>query len=818
MNQFRHLFRRLSRAPMFTVVTIMTLAIGIGANTAIFSVLRGVLLKPLPYPNPERLVGVWHTAALENLPTVNASPSTYFTYREEGRVFEDQGVWRGDSVSITGVAEPEQVPCLFVTDGVLPMLGVQPALGRWFTKKDDSPDSPDTVMLMHGYWQSRFGGDRNVLGRRILIDGRPKEIIGVMPSSFVFMNRSAKLIMPLRFNRGEVFIGNFSYQGIARLKPGVTIEQANADVARMLPLMLEKFRPAPGMSLKMFQQIKFGPKIRPLMEDVVGDIGKVLWVLMGTVTLVLFIACANVANLLLVRADGRQHELAIRAALGAGWSQIAKELLLESATLGLIGGIAGLGVAYAGLRGLVALKPGNLPRLEEIVIDGPVLLFTLTISIAAGILFGLIPVFKYAGPRIGLALRQSGRSLSDSRERHRARNVLVVVQVALALVLLTGSGLMIRTVLALNRVQPGFTNPDQIMTLRVSIPRAQVKEPVRVARMHNDILDKIAAIPGVERAALITSITMDENTSNDPIFAEDKPLAEGKIPPLRRYKSIGPGVFKTMGQPLLAGRDIEWTDIYEMRPVMMISENMAREIWGSASAAIGRRVRESPKSPWREVIGVVANERDNGMDRPAPTIAYWPMMIKNFWGEETVARRTMAYAIRSSRAGSASLMEEVRRAVWAVNPDLPLADVRTVREIQDRSMARTSFTLVMLSLAAGMALILGLVGIYGVISYSVAQRTREIGIRLALGAREQEVRRMFLGHGLMLSGIGVACGAAAALAATRLMKSLLFEISPTDPVTYGAVSTVLVGAALLASYLPARRATRIAPLEALRME
>lgn len=814
----KHLFRRLMRAPMFTVITVLTLALGIGANTAIFSVLRGVLLKPLPYPESERLIAVWYTATGIGMDTIPASPATYFTDREEGRTFEDIGLWRVDTVSVTGIAEPEQVRTVSVTDGVLPILRVQPVLGRWFTKKDDSPGSQQTVILMHGYWQTRFGGDRGILGRRILIDGAPVEVVGVMPASFRFMDSKARMLMPFQFDRNKAFIGNFSYNCIARLKPGATIEQASADVGRMIPLMLSKFKPAPGMSLQMFNSIKFGPKIRPFMQDVVGDIGKVLWVLMGTVTLVLFIACANVANLLLVRAEGRQHELAIRAALGAGWTQIARELMTESAVLGLAGGVAGLAVAQAALRGLVALNPGNLPRLEEIAIDAPVLAFTLAISLLAGVLFGLIPVFKYAGPRIGVALRQGGRSLSDSRERHRARSVLVVVQVALALVLLTGSGLMIRTVLALKRVQPGFTHPEQIMTLRVSIPDAQVKEPERVVRMHQAILDKIAGIPGVERAALVNAITMDGNDNNDPIFPEDKPELEGTVPTLRRYKFIGPGVFKTMGLPLLAGRDVEWNDIYGMRPVIILSENLARELYGSGGAAIGKRVRESPKSPWREVIGVVGNERDNGMDRPAPTIAYWPMMIDNFWGERVNVRRTIAYAIRSSRAGSVSFLDEIRRAVWSVNPDLPLADVRTVEEIQDRSMARTSFTLVMLSLASGMALVLGLVGIYGVISYSVSQRTREIGIRLALGAQEQEVRRMFLGHGLTLAGIGVAFGIAGAIAATRLMKSLLFEISPTDPVTYGAVAATLVAAALLASYVPARRATQIAPLDALRAE
>lgn len=582
--------------------------------------------------------------------------------------------------------------------------------------------------------------------------------------------------------------------------------------------MSSKFPPAPGMTVKMIEEARLGPDVRPLKNDVVGDVGKVLWVLMGTIGIVLFIACANVANLLLVRAEGRQQELAIRAALGAGRARIARELLLESVTLAVIGGAAGLGLAYAALRLLIANGPANLPRLDEISIDVPVLLFAIAISLLSGLLFGLIPVFKYAVPQLGTALRQGGRAISDGRERHRARSILVVVQVALALVLLISSGLMIRTLLALRHVQPGFRQPAEILTLRVSIPEVQAAKPEQVVRVDQNISQKIAAIPGVASVGLTNSITMDGSNDNDPIFAEDRVYSEGQIPPLRRFKFISPGLFTTTGNPLLAGRDISWTEIYDKRLVVLVSENMAREFWGRPAAALGKRIRENPKGLWREIIGVVGNERDDGADQIAPAIVYWPMLLQDFWGDPVNVQRTLAFAIRSPRSGSASFLKEVRQAVWSVNPDLPLEDVRTVQEIYDRSMARTSFTLVLLTLAAAMALLLGVVGIYGVISYSVSQKTREIGIRMALGASQRTVRQMFVRHGLLLTSIGVVCGLAAALALTRLMTALLFGVSALDPVTYCSVPVALVAAAWLASYVPARRATVIEPVDALRAE
>jgi putative ABC transport system permease protein len=813
--------RSLLRTPLFTGMAVLTLAIGIGANTAIFSVVEGVLLKPLPYPRSNELVTLDHAAPGVNLASAGAAPFQYFTYREDGRAFQDVGLWTTGTVSVTGLAEPEEVRTLFVTDGILPMLGVQPMFGRLFTKADDSPGTPQTVILTSGYWRSRFGADASAIGRTLMLDSKPREIIGVLPDSFRFLDRNVSMVVPYRFDRSKVFLGQFSFNALARLNAGVTIEQAGADVARMIPLSLTRFPPFPGGSLKMFEEARLKPNVRSLKDDLVGDVQTVLWVLMGTIAIVLLIACANVANLLLVRAEGRQQELAIRAALGAGSGRIARELLLESVALGVLGGIAGLGLAFGGLRLLVALAPGNVPRLEDITLDLPVLGFTLVLSVVAGLLFGAVPVFKYATAHLSSMLRGGGRTATSSRERHRARAALVIAQVALALVLLVASGLMIRTFQALKDVHPGFTRADEIQTLRLSIPDSQVKDEEAVVRMEQAIMDRIAAVPGVSSVALASKVTMSGDGWHDPLFAQDHTYLESQIPPLRLFKFVSPGYMKTMGGSLVAGRDFTWTDLYERRPVAMVSENLARELWGQPSAAIGKRVRPYAKGDWREVVGVLSDMRDDGLNRKATTAAYWPLLMVDFVptpDERNFAQRSVSYVIRSNRTGSSGFTNELGKAVWSINPNLPLASVRTLQEIYDASLARTSFTLVMLGIAGGMALLLGVAGIYGVISYSVSQRVREIGIRIALGAQAQAVRRMFVGQGLTLAGVGVAIGLGAAFAVMRLISSLLFEVTPGDPLTYGVVSLTLVTATALASYMPARRATRVDPIEALRAE
>ncbi len=812
----RYAARRLRGNPGFTAVIVLVLALGIGASTAIFSVIDAVLLKPLPYPRSEQLVALSHTAPGLNIKELNMAASLYLTYSEENRVFQNVAMWTGDSWTATGLAEPQQVPGLSVSNRFLAALGVHPALGRGFTTADEDPENERTVMLADGYWRQRFAGGRGVIGRRILLDGNAYTVIGVLPPSFQFMDRKISLLAPFRFRRAEIHLIGFCCEGIARLRPGVTLAQANADVARMLPMAAKKFPMNPGWSPNTFTAARIAPRLRLLKDTLLGDIGNTLWVLMGTVSIVLLIACANVANLLLVRADGRRHELAIRAALGAGVGRIARELLLESVLLGVAGGVLGLALAYAALRVLVASELSNLPRIHDISIDAAALAFTLCVSLLAGLLFGLIPAAKYARPQVSAGLRSEGRSLTGSKERQRARGLLVAVQVALAVILLVGSGLMIRTFRALRHVDPGFSGASELETMQIGIPETQIKDPQRVVRMEEDILRKIETVPGISTVAAISDLPL-EGGENDPIFAEDRRYREGSIPSVRRFKYVSPGYISTIGSHLIAGRDFTWSELYNRTPVAVVSENLARELWGDPRAAVGKRIRVKLKDYWREVIGVVADLHDDGIDQKPPTIVYWPLLQKNLEGGDTVIRGA-AYVVRTPVAGSAALRQRIQAAVASVNASLPVAAFKTLQSVYERSLARSSVTLVLLAIAGGIALLLGVVGIYGVISYSVSQRTREIGIRLALGAPLEEVAGLFIRQGFMMSGIGVICGLPAALALTGLMRSLLFEVSPADPVTYLAASAALILAALLGSYLPARKAIKIDPVNALRAE
>jgi putative ABC transport system permease protein len=814
-HDLRYSILMLWRSPLFTLIALITLSIGIGATSAIFSVVNGVVLKPLPYTNPDELITVNHAAPGVNLAKTGTAPFLHFTYRDQARSFRDIGLYRWASRTVTGLSQPEDALSLNISAQVLPILGVQPALGRWFSDRDDAPGSPITMILAYGWWQARFGGDRSVLGRVVTVDGLACEVIGVLPPDFTFLDRKAAFLLPLQLDRNKTILGNISYEGIARLKPGVTIEQAAADLARLIPVALHSYPPQPGFTVKAFEDVRFAPRLEYLKENLIGDLSKTLWVLMGTIGIVLLIACANVANLLLVRVEGRQHELAIRSALGARRSDIARELLMESITLGLLGGVLGLGIAEAAIRLLVSIAPANLPRLNEISLDPVVLGFTFFAALVSGVLFGIVPVFKYAGPRIATPLRGGGRTSTEPRERRSTRDMLVVVQVALAVILLISSGLMIRTFQALRQVDPGF-DPHGALTIRIAIPATQVQDPAAVAQLEQSMLEKIREIPGVASAGITTFIPTDSGGSRYQVYARDKTY--DKVPPLRRQKFVSPGLLAAMGNRLIAGREFTWADVYERGPVAMVSENLARELWGDPRLAIGKEITPNQKDPWRKVIGVVAEERSDGIQQQATPSAYYPLLMYNFDHNPVVVLRNVAYIIRSRRAGSQGLLSDVQRAVWSLDPSLPLADVRTLEEIYSKSMERTSFTLVMLAIAGAMALLIGLVGIYGVISYAVSQRRREMGIRLALGAGPRHLSHIFVADGLGLTLTGVACGLAASAALTRVLRSLLFGVSPLDPLTYASVSILLIVAAFTATYIPALRAMKVDPMEALRSE
>jgi len=815
--------RRLLRNPLFTLVAVGTLGLGIGANTAVFSLVNGILLDPLPFDEPQELVGVWHTAPGLGFDQVNQSPALHFTYVDEGKFFSDIGMWDDETASITGIDEPEEVRVMMVTDGTFRALRVQPVLGRRFGPEEDSPGTAETAILSYDYWQTRFAGDPAVLGESVNVDGRPREIIGVMGSDLHFLDYDPALFLPFQFDRSELFLGNFSYQALARLKPGVTLDQANADVRRMIPLAAEKF--PGGISLDMLQNAGFDASLHPLIQDVVGNVGDVLWVLLGTVAMILLIACANVANLFLVRAEGREREMAVRTAMGADQSHIAGEFLKESLVLGLVGGILGTALAWGGLRLLVALGPTELPRLNQVSLDLRVLLFTFALSLFAGAFFGMFPVLKYWRGKLTGALKEGGRGGSAGRERHRARNILVVAQMALALLLLVGSGLMIRSFQALRQVDPGFRDPEDVLLVHLTILSAEVRDPEAVAETHRLLAQRLKQIPGTTDVGVSSSVTMDGYDSNDPIFVEGFPVPEGQIPPIRRFKWVGEDYFEAMEIPVVAGRAIDWRDSFDLNHVAMVTENLAEEYWDTPDEALGKRISTGlTAGEWAEIVGVVGNVRDDGLDQDPTTVVYWPLMQRNLWeglpgeADEIMTRRSVNYVIRSPRVGSQDFLTEVRDAIWEINPNLPLTGVRTLEELTARSMARTSFSLVMLGIAATVALLLGAIGIYGVISYVVSQRTRELGVRLALGASPSDVQGMVLRRGLVLAGLGVGIGLAAAVGLTRVMEALLYGIDPVDPLTFGSVALALTSVALLASWIPARRAARVDPVEAIRYE
>jgi predicted permease len=811
-------FRRLWKSPGFALTVLLTLAIGIGANTAVFSVVNRVLLKPLPYPESDRLVSLWlnapGAAGLANFQKgLPLSASLYFTFSENNRTFESLGAWISGKANVTGLARPEEVNTVFVTNGVLQALGIPPIAGRELTAADQVPNGPKSVMLSYGYWQRRFGGDRSVVGHTIVIDSQARTIVGVMPRGFRVVDQDFDVLAPFAFERNKQPLAGFALHGIGRLRPGVTIPGANADIARTIPIWMDSFSNGPGSDSHWYVRWRITPDFQPLKQEVVGNVGSVLWAIMGTIGLVLLIACVNVTNLLLVRAEARQLELSIRAALGAGRARIARELLLESVLLGVLGGALGIGVAAGALRFLVSIGPANLPRLSEVSLDAGSLLFTLALSIIAGLFFGSIPAWKYSKKQGAVSLGAT-RTVSASRERNRSRNILVVVQVAMALVLLVCAGLMIRTFQQLRKVDPGFTDAPSLQTLRIAMPENSIPDQRMVTRVENNIADKLSAIPGVTSVGLGALAPMEGGEPGwSLIFAEGKTYAGDA--PIRYYNYASPGYFRTLGARLLAGRDFTWKEIYDLEPKVIVSENLAREEWGSASAAIGKRIQQGPHATLYQVIGVAENLRQNGVDQPAPAIVYWPLMTV---GPFFFPPRAVTFVVRSRRAGTEAFLGEIQQAVWSINADLPVASPRTMQEIYGKSLARTSFTLVMLGIAASMALALGIIGIYGVISYAVSQRTREIGIRMALGAQKRALRWMFVRSALALTGIGVVIGLVAAAGIARLMQSLLFGVSPFDPLSFAVVPLILAAAAALASFLPALRVSAINPADALKGE
>jgi predicted permease len=825
LSDARFALRRLGKSPGFAATILLTLAIGMGANTAVFSVVNSVLLKPLPYPHSEELAALWMNApgagGLSNFNSgLQLSPSMYLTFAQHNHSFQSIGVWQMRNANVTGVARPDEVKAAFLSDGVLETLQVPATLGGWFTAADQEPRGAKSVMLSYGYWQRRMGGDRGVIGRALQVDGQTRTIVGVMPRGFRVVDQEFDLLIPLAFDPMNQRLGGFGYVGIARLKAGVSLAQADADASRLISVWMDSWTNGPRTNPHYYEVWRITPNFRPLKQQVIGNVGNVLWVVMATVGLVMSIACVNVANLLMVRAETRQHELSIRAALGAGRARIVRELLIESVLLGLMGGAASIAVAFGGLRLLVAMGPTDLPRLSEVFFDADSLAFTFALAVCSGLLFGSIPAIKYARMKASAMMAGATRTASTDRSRQRSRSAMVVAQVAMALVLMVSAVLMIRTFAALRHVEPGFADASHVETMSIFIPEQITTDAHRVAEMQRDIADKLAAIPGVTSVGFAAALPMDGNDPNWDTIAVEGKAYPGGDGPLQLYNYVSPGYFHTLGTRQVAGRDFTWDDLEQVLPRTIVSEAFARENWGSAQAAIGKRIKRYQSSPWQEVIGVVEDIHVHGVEEKAPEIVYWPAMFYDRFATPPSMNglRFVSYALHSSRAGTEGLLGEMQQAVWSTNPDLPLASVGTMQQLYAQSMARTSFTLVMLAIAGSMALALSILGIYGVISYSVTQRRREIGIRLALGAQKELLRWMFVRSALVLTGVGIVIGIGAAAALMRLMKTLLFGVTALDPVSFFAVALALAAAAALASYLPARRAAAVNPVEALRAE
>jgi putative ABC transport system permease protein len=815
-REAKQIIRKLLRTPSFTAIAILTLAVGIGANTAIFSVVEGVLLRPLPYPDANRLVGLWHTAPGLDIDEFEQSNTSYTLYRERSQSFEEIGLVTRRAVTLTANGTPARIRAATATASFFRVLGVAPIRGRTFAESEDDPGAADVAVLSYDLWTERFGQREDVLGQTISVNDRPFEVIGVMPPGFRYPEEQTELWTPHVIAPEDLGLANFSYWGIGRLAPDATLESAAAEFASILPLMPEVY---PGeITAAMMQGAQFAPVLRPMKEDVVGDVGTMLWILLGTVTFVLLIACANVANLFLVRAEGRQREMAVRAAMGAGRRDIVRAFLGESTALSVVGGLVGVGLAFVGVRLLVALGPENLPRLAEIGIHPSVLGFAALVSVLAGLLFGAVPVWKYGRPNFGVALKEGGRGGSRGKDTHRANNVLVAAQVALALMLLIGSGLMAKSFQELRRVDPGFEH-ENLLTLDVAMVPGEVHSNTVSAPFFQQLLDNIAALPGVVEAGASTSVPMDGGWSNNALMIEDRPLQDGALPEVVRSNVVTPRYFEATGIRLLEGRTFERQDNDQTTDVAVVSRTAAEQYWPRESA-VGKRVAPSlpidgAEQTWMTVVGVVEDVRDDGLTQPAPAMVYYPMITSEARFVSTVSRLTVM--VRTI-GDPTSVLPAIRNEVWALDGRLPVANVRTGQQLMAEASARTSFTLVMLGIAGGVALLLGTIGVYGVISYIVSRRLREFGIRMAMGAAETQIRKMVVRQGLIVATVGVGIGLLGGFALTRLMQTLLFGVSATDPVIFGTFAAILLGVSALASYMPARRASSVDPAEALRYE
>jgi putative ABC transport system permease protein len=802
LQDLRFGLRMLWKNPGFTIVAVLALALGIGANSAIFSVVNAVLLQPLPYKNPDALVMVWDDQTHLGFPKDTPSPANFLDWREQNTVFEGMAALAERSFNLTGVGEPERLDGRRVSANFFSLLGVEPQLGRGFTPEEDKPGIR-VVILGHAMWQRRFGGDPGVIGRAINLNGEVYTVVGVMPPNFQFPTGKDQLWVPIAFPADEAaYRGAHYLEVMARLKPGVTLQQAHAEM-ETIAARLEKQYPETNM--------RVGSVVTPLHEQVVGDIKPALLILLGAVGFVLLIACANVANLLLARAAVRQKEISLRLALGASRARLVRQFLTESVLLAGLGGGCGLLVSLAAIRALKKFIPDTISQVQAINIDSKVLIFTLLVSLATGLIFGLAPAMQASSFNLNETLKEGGRDSAAGTRGNRIRGLLVIAEVAVSFILLIGAGLLINSFFHLRTLDPGF-RVDHLLTAKVELSDTKYPDAQRRIAFFDEVVRRVRELPGVQSVAAGGNLPFTYNGDSGYIAVEGVP----DPPPDQRvdvvYRTVGPGYLSTMGIPLVRGRDFTDQDTLDNTLGVIISEKTAKHYWPNQDP-IGKRLKNGTtdsKSPWRTVIGVVKDVRQNDFVAQPKMQMYWSF-------RQMQEERANALVIRTS-VDPMSLAASVRNAVWAVDKDQPVSNIRTMDEIVSKAVARQRFSMLLLGIFAGVALILAAVGIYGVMSYSVAQRTREIGIRMALGARRGDVLKMTVKQGLKLVIIGVAIGLVAAFVLTRVMTSLLFGISATDPVTFVSIPLLLMGVAMLASYIPALRATKVNPMVALRAQ
>ena len=800
--------RMLRKNPGFTAVAVLTLALGIGANGAIFSVVNSVLLHPLAYKDPGRLVTVLRYG---NYPI---SVANYLDYRNQNGSFEQLGAAEYWSPNLTGVDSPEHLLGLHVTQNTLPLLGIQPALGRLFVEGEDTAGNDGEVILSYGLWQRRFSGDASVLGKTLQLDGRSYAIIGVMPADFhfaPFWATHAELWAPISFGaRAQNRDGN-SLRLFARLKQNVSLAQARAEMATIT-----------GRLEKLYPGTNKGIVVLPLKEKVVGNVETPLLVLLGAVGFVLLIACANVAHMLLARAAARQKEIAVRTALGARRSRVVRQVLTENLLLAGMGGAFGLLLAYAGARALVALSPADIPRVESISIDTGVILFLLAITALTSIAFGVVPAMQTSAVNLTDTLKESGRGASDGVRRNRLRSFLVGSEVALALTLLIAAGLMIRSFYALESVDPGF-RPHGVLTMIVPVAGSKEADTAHRAIFYQQMLERVRALPGVESAAGINHIPLTGDMWDRTFLIEGRPKPAPSDTPDAVYRIATPGYFQTMGISLIQGRDIAATDDATAPPVVVINERLAQRYWSSGSP-LGQHMAIDPGDSggpliWTTIVGIVKDSKQRGWtSAPDPEMYLAAFQTKEFLGGASTAAASYITLVVRAAGDPAALTSSVKSAIWSLDSDLPISSVITMDEAVAQANAQPRFEMLLLAVFAVVALVLAAVGIYGVMSYSVARRTHEIGIRVSLGASRADVLRLIMRQGLVLAVAGSAAGLVAALLLARLMTKLLYGVPPTDPVTFVCVAGLLILVALVACYVPARRAMRVDPVTAMRCE